>query len=192
MRNIKKVINEVINQFILNENINSLTQYTQRINNELNQIQNIDGLNQQLNQFVNNFIKYCVQIIYAVRRCVQANSLNENLSDWGLNLPPELGGNFWNDYTRGYYKTKNFFTPNNYGNANKKGNALKNVNQNTLPSVKLSELLRQLPQWENNCARYQIDQYIPNIGIIIQTIKGLQTEYNQLVQQQQNAQGQNP
>jgi hypothetical protein len=117
--------------------------------------------------------------------------LNEGLGSWGINIPPELGGNFWNDAVKGYYKTKNFLNRGGYGN-NKKGNALNGINQNTVPSVKLSELLRQYPSWENNCIKYQINQYVPNINNILQYIKRLQVEYTQLLQQQQNAQGANP
>jgi hypothetical protein len=190
MKNIKAIINEEINKFIIFENINNLSQYAASINNELNRIQNIDGLNSQLKKFVYNFEVYCIQIIHAIKRCVQANSLNEGLGSWGINIPPELGGNFWNDAVRGYYKTKNFLNRGGYGN-NKKGNALNGINQNTVPSVKLSELLRQYPSWENNCIKYQISQYVPNINNILQYIKRLQVEYTQLLQQQ-NAQGTNP
>ena len=167
------------------------------INGYLNKMQNIDSLQPQIKQVTMNFMKYCIQIIHAINRCVQANSLNEGLSNWGINVPPELGGNFWNDAVRGYYKTKNFLTRGRSGMYN--GKAINGINQNTLPPVKLSELLRNLPSWENQCNRYQLNQNIKGnvINSIIQILKQLNTEYNQIAQniqqqQSQNAQGTNP
>ena len=157
-------------------------------------MQNIDSLQPQIKQVTMNFMKYCIQIIHAINRCVQANSLNEGLGNWGINVPPELGGNFWNDAVRGYYKTKNFLTGGKSGVRG--GKAVKGISQNALPSVKLSELLGNLPSWENQCIRYQLNKKIGNniINSIIQTLYQLNQEYTSMVQtaQQQNAQGQNP
>lgn len=192
--NIKSIIKEEINRFIINENINNLSQYANKLNDYLNRMQYINGLQPQLRKVANDFMKYCIQIIHAINRCVQANSLNEGLSNWGINIPPELGGNFWNDAVRGYYKTKNFLTRGRNGMYN--GKVINGINRNTLPSVKLSELLRNLPSWENQCIRYQLNQNIQGnvINGIIQTLNQLNTEYNNLLQQQQqnNAQGANP
>ena len=144
MNKIKSIIREEIGRFIINENINNLSRYANTINGYLNQMANIDSLQPQVKQVTMNFMKYCIQIIHAINRCVQANSLNESLSNWGINVPPELGGNFWNDAVRGYYKTKNFLTRGRNGMHN--GKTSNGINQNTLPSVKLSELLRNLPR----------------------------------------------
>ena len=192
MKNIRTIINEEINKFIIRENIQSLAQLGTELDKLLKSVCKIptDNLNQGADKLLYNTEYYVIQIIQAINRCVQTNNLNEGLGSWGINIPPELGGNFWNDAVRGYYKTKNFLNRGGYGN-NKKGNALNGINQNTVPSVKLSELLRQYPSWENNCIKYQINQYVPNINNILQYIKRLQVEYTQLLQQQ-NAQGTNP
>lgn len=197
MNKIKSIIREEIGRFIINENVSNLSKYANTINGYLNKMQNIDSLQPQIKQVTMNFMKYCIQIIHAINRCVQANSLNEGLSNWGINVPPELGGNFWNDAVRGYYKTKNFLTRGRSGMYN--GKAINGINQNTLPPVKLSELLRNLPSWENQCNRYQLNQNIKGnvINSIIQILKQLNTEYNQIAQniqqqQSQNAQGTNP
>jgi hypothetical protein len=194
MNKIKSIIREEIGRFIINENVSNLSRYANTINGYLNQMQNIYSLQPQIKQVTMNFMKYCIQIIHAINRCVQANSLNEGLSNWGINIPPELGGNFWNDAVRGYYKTKNFLTRGRNGMYN--GKVINGINRNTLPSVKLSELLRNLPSWENQCIRYQLNQNIQGnvINGIIQTLNQLNTEYNNLLQQQQqnNAQGSNP
>lgn len=196
MNKIKSIIREEIDRFIINENVSNLSKYASTINGYLNQMQSIDSLQPQIKQVTMNFMKYCIQIIHAINRCVQANSLNEGLGNWGINVPPELGGNFWNDAVRGYYKTKNFLTG---GKSDVRGGkAVKGINQNTLPSVKLSELLRNLPSWEKQCIRYQLDKKIGNniINSIIQTLYQLNQEYTSMVQtaqqQNQNAQGQNP
>lgn len=197
MNKIKSIIREEIGRFIINENVSNLSKYANTINGYLNKMQNIDSLQPQIKQVTMNFMKYCIQIIHAINRCVQANSLNEGLSNWGINVPPELGGNFWNDAVRGYYKTKNFLTRGRSGMYN--GKAINGINQNTLPPVKLSELLRNLPSWENQCNWYQLNQNIKGnvINSIIQILKQLNTEYNQIAQniqqqQSQNAQGTNP
>ena len=196
MNKIKSIIREEIGRFIINENINNLSRYANTINGYLNQMANIDSLQPQVKQVTMNFMKYCIQIIHAIKRCVQANSLNESLSNWGINVPPELGGNFWNDAVRGYYKTKNFL--NRGRNGMYKGKTSNGINQNTLPSVKLSELLRNLPSWENQCIRYQLNTKIGNniINNIIQNLYQLNAEYTSMVQatqqQNQNAQGTNP
>jgi hypothetical protein len=192
--NIKSIINEEINKYIINENVNSLMQYTNGINKELNKIKNYTVTDRALQNFIKNFEVYCIQVIHAVNRCVKANNLNEGLSNWGINIPPELGGNFWNDAKRGYYKTKNFLTRGSYGN-----NGMRNdVNPNTVPSVKLSVLMQQFPQKKQECdsknAQMSLYQQVPPILTIVQYLEQIYNEYNNLLQQQQqnNAQGTNP
>ena len=192
--NIKSIINEEINKYIINENVNSLMQYTNGINKELNKIKNYTVTDRVLQNFIKNFEVYCIQVIHAVNRCVKANNLNEGLSNWGINIPPELGGNFWNDAKRGYYKTKNFLTRGSYGN-----NGMRNdVNPNTVPSVKLSVLMQQFPQKKQECdsknAQMSLYQQVPPILTIVQHLEQIYNEYNNLLQQQQqnNAQGTNP
>ena len=189
MKNIKSIIREEIGRFIINEDINNLSRYANTINGYLNQMKNIDSLQPQLQQITMNFVKYCMQIIHAINRCVQANSLNEGLGNWGINVPPELGGNFWSHATRGYYTTKNLLTTGRYGNK-----AINGINPNTLKSVRLSELLSYLPNWKNQCVRYGLNQNIKGniINGLLQTLTQLDTEYKQMVQQQNNAQGTNP
>lgn len=190
--NLKEIINEEINKFIINENINSLTQYANGINNQLNRLKNHSVTDRSLNTFIRNFEVYCIQVIHAVNRCVKANNLNEGLSNWGINIPPELGGNFWNDAKRGYYKTKNFLTRGNYGN-----NGMRNgVNPKAVPSVKLSVLMQQFPKKKQECdnknAQMNLYQQVPPILDIVQNLEQIYNEYNNLVQQQNNAQGSNP
>lgn len=192
--NLKKIINEEINKFIINENINSLMQSANGINNELSKLKNHSVTDRSLNTFISNFEVYCIQVIHAVNRCVKANNLNEGLSNWGINIPPELGGNFWNDAKRGYYKTKNFLTRGNYGN-----NGMRNgVNPNTVPSVKLSVLMQQFPQKKQECEtrnrQMNLYQQVPPILAIVQYLEQIYNNYNSLLQQQQqnNAQGINP
>ena len=79
MNKIKSIIREEIGRFIINENINNLSRYANTINGYLNQMANIDSLQPQVKQVTMNFMKYCIQIIHAINRCVQANSLNEGL-----------------------------------------------------------------------------------------------------------------
>ena len=190
----KKIINEEINKFIINENVNSLLQYANGINNKLSKLKNYSVTDRSLNTFISNFEVYCIQVIHAVNRCVKANNLNEGLSNWGINIPPELGGNFWNDAKRGYYNTKRFLTRGSY-----ESNGMRNcVNPNTVSSVKLSVLMQQFPQKKQECdsknAQKNLYQQVPPILAIVQYLEQIYNEYNNLLQQQQqnNAQGTNP
>ena len=207
MDRISQIIREEIEKLIINENISSLSQFSVNLNNSLNKLGNdlsklgANGLNQQLQQFFKNFETYVIQMIFAINRCVKANSLNEGLSDFGINVPAELGGNFWNDAKRGYYKTMNFLTRGGGNYNGKNGNM---VNPNTVPSVKLSQLLQNLPNIENSYNSYKsnVDQISQQPMYMIATMRQVQTTYSQLLQtqqnqnmqpqQNQNAQGQQP
>jgi hypothetical protein len=154
-----------------------------------------------LKQYIRSFEIYVVQIIHAINRCVQANSLNESLGSWGINIPPELGGNFWYDAKRGYYATKNFLRGGRYGGYQANLKATKMINPNRVPSVKLSELLRNLRTHQNNFntmnSQYGIDRMTKQPrNILFNILPQLQSTYSSLVNatqnQNQNAQGQNP
>ena len=155
MNKIGRIIREEIERLILSETIDftNLNTYANQLNNSIGEIRNFSANNsikEELRKFFYDFVVYCIQIIAAINRCAQANNLNEvnigGLSNYGINLPPELGGNLWQDAKRGYYGTKNFFQNGRgyngaYGNAN-------GVNSNSVPSVKLQVLLQNLQAWQ--------------------------------------------
>ena len=216
--NIKKIIREEINNFLITENISSLGQYANKLENiafTIGENVQMNGLHPNVNRFLNRYIAYIIQIKFAIQRCIQANSLNEygygyrrnilpnlrlpNLRDMGINIPTEMGGNFWEYARNGYYGVKNFLRGNrngNYGNYNRNG--YDRANRNTLSSVKLSVLLSKSKEWETSYAqisrKYQLSQYIQNqcgrdiVQDGLNTIEQLKQEYQQL----KNAQGTNP
>ena len=155
MNNIDRIIREEIERLILSEVIDftNLNTYANQLNSSIGEIRNFSANNsikEGLRKFFYDFVVYCIQIIAAINRCAKANNLNEvnigGLSNYGINLPPELGGNLWQDAKRGYYGTKNFFQNGRgyngaYGNAN-------GVNSNSVPSVKLQVLLQNLQAWQ--------------------------------------------
>lgn len=207
MKSIRTIINEEISKFIISENVNSLAQFSSNLNSALEEYGiemgrnnvNVNSLNNYLKQYIRSFEIYVVQIIHAINRCVQANSLNESLGSWGINIPPELGGNFWNDAKRGYYATKNFLRGDRYGGYQANLKATKMINPNRVPSVKLSELLRNLRTHQNNFntmnSQYGIDRMTKQPrNILFNILPQLQSTYSSLVNavQNQNAQGQNP
>lgn len=206
MNNIDRIIREEIERLILFEAVDftRLNQYANQLNNSLGEIRNFSANNsikEELRKFFYDFVVYCIQIIAAINRCAQANNLNEvnigGLSNYGINLPPELGGNLWQDAKRGYYGTKNFFERGNgyrstYGNAN-------GVNSNSVPSVKLQVLLQNLQAWQTryrniyskyglgNDQSYQriindFNKIIGNNGII----PNIQMEYQNQLKNAQN------
>lgn len=203
MKNIRTIINEEISKYIITENIQSLMQLGNQLNVLLKQVCKIptDNLNQGANKILYDTEYFVVQIVQAINRCVRANNLNESLGDWGINIPPEMGGNFWYDAKRGYYNTKRFFGGSNGYNAQNaaKGNYGK-VNATTVKSERLSTLLQRSTQVYQNYqvgeSKYQIQQYAPQISQgmrnIFVKIEEINKQYNALVAQQQNAQGQNP
>lgn len=201
MKDIKTIINEEINKFIIRENIQSLAQLGTELDKLLKSVCKIptDNLNQGADKLLYNTEYYVIQIIQAINRCVQTNSLNEGLGNWGVDIPPELGGNFWNDAKRGYYNTKNFLTRGRYGNKAAANGQYGKINTTTVKSEKLSSLLKKSTQMYQNYtaeeARYQIPQNAPQISQgmrnIFTKISEINQQYNQLLQQQ-NAQGTNP
>lgn len=207
MNRINSIIREEINRFILSEAIDfsNLKNYSNELNNYLGEISNVSNDNSidgNLRKFLHDFVVYCVQIIAAINRCERANSLNEvslgSLSNYGIDLPPELGGNLWQDAKQGYYGTKRFLQRNgrpssSYGSAI---GTRSNQNTNSVPSVKLSQLLQQLPRWQQEYATKN-SQYNLTNNFRLSTslnkilggngiIQGIQTEYNAQIR---NAQG---
>lgn len=214
---LKQIVKEEIFKFMLNEvsQINQLTPYANEINNSLNKMGNVNNLNikdAKLKKFFYNFTTYSVQIIHAINRCVKANSLNEGAftklgdtvadaamspfkSIWnGLNLPPELGGNFANDFRKGYYYSQQML------NRNKTNVENGQTDGQTVPSIKLSVLLSNLPKWQNSYQNFNRTYAIEsNYTYEIHNILGnilprLSTTYNNLVNaaQQQSQGTQNP
>jgi hypothetical protein len=202
MNRINRIIKEEINKFILSEivNGNPLANYASQINRSLDNFKNINtsGFNNDLKKFFDDFTVYCVQIIAAINRCVNANSLNEvnlgSLRDYGINLPGELGGNLWSDMVQGYHNTKRFLQRGRgYGNSPRGYASVSRITPNTVPTVKLSVLLQQLPQWQQTYnmknSKYGIDNYTLEVGNLLRNIiPNLQTEYQNMI----NAQGTNP
>lgn len=203
MKNIRAIINEEISKYIITENIQSLMQLGNQLNVLLKQVCKIptDNLNQGANKILYDTEYFVVQIIQAINRCVRANNLNESLGDWGINIPPELGGNFWYDAKRGYYNTKNYLTKgsNGYNAQNAAKGKNSKVNTTNVRSERLSSLLQRSMQVYQNYqvgeSKYQIQQYAPQISQgmrnIFVKIEQINKQYNALVSQQ-NAQGQNP
>lgn len=203
MNDINKIIREEINRYILSEAIdfNNLRSYSIQLNKSVGNLGNINAssFNNDLKKFFYDLTVYCLQIIEAINRCVQANSLNEasfgNLSSYGINLPPELGGNIVSDFKQGYYNTKRRFQGSGYGGRNSSGYAKGNrISSNSVPQVKLSALLYNLQSWQQaystKNAQYNIDSFTQEpYNILIRIIPNIQNEYNA---QMRNAQGTNP
>lgn len=164
MKKIDRIISEEINRYILSEanDLSTLMPYATQLNNSLGQISNISNdktLSMGARKFIYDFVVYCVQIVGAIKRCVNANSVNEvnmgSLSSYGFNLPAVLGGNLWQDAKEGYYKTKDFFQGRGNGRSGGYANASTSVNgqmvnNNTVQQVKLAQLLRRMQMWQRD------------------------------------------
>ena len=214
MKNIKRIIREEINKLLINENIANLTRYATYFENCARQIGGMqtNALNRNINKFLRDYIIYLLQLKFAIQRCVQANNLNEayysnfrlpNLRDIGLNLPPELGGNFINDFRNGYYGVKNILTNNgrygSYGKRGVNGSYTNGTNQNMVRKIPLSTLLNRYQRYENYYARvnrsYGIGQIVQSQCRGRNVIEESLTEIRSLIQEYtalKNAQGTNP
>lgn len=196
---IHNIILEEINKFIIRENISSLMTYSNELENYLRKLATVQVQDKNIAKYISNFTNYTLQVIFAIKRCVQNNNLNEDfrLGDYGINLPPELGGNLWYDMKRGYYNTKNFLTRGRYGNNYYSNVSGKLNNPNSVKSEKLSVLLSYLRQkvqeYNSMQTKYNITQYTSLNGrCIIYQILGvmtqLQRDYQQLVNTQRQTQ----
>ena len=182
---IDRIIKEEIDNFILNEvadfqRLSQLNKTLYTLTNEMSKTMSVANLDVNRQKFMNNFKIYCLQIINAIKRCVQRQSINEvsflggtinlgGLSDYGINIPGHLGGNLYNDYLKGYHGLQKYFS--NGNNSNTKSQDYNNGNGNTVKSVKLLVLLQNLPKWQQAYsqmnANREIDNQIPQVGQIL-------------------------
>lgn len=147
---LKDIIVEEITRSLLKENVSSLGTFKKPLETNANKIlQLVNTLkDKNISNDMSKFIMYVYQVAYAVNRCVMKNSLHEalggfldlgSLRDYGLNIPPSLGGNTAYNFKRGFYTTKNFL---NGRLANNQQNAMQNqYSESNLQSVSLAKLL---------------------------------------------------
>lgn len=206
--NYKRIIREEINR-LLSEAIDTspLAKYMQPLKKYVEGIKNLGFTkNKEIDAFLNDLCTYIFQVIFAIDRCVKANSLNEDfrLSDYGVQYPSELGGNLWNDFENGLYKGANWarrklykrgYIGNN-GNGANANTSQDNSNPNNIPSVKLSELVNN--SYAQISLRFQgLASKYPNelsnhSNIIIDALQNINQVKREYMTIQQNAQGTNP
>lgn len=214
MNNYKRIIREEINK-LLSEAIDtsSLAKYMQPLKKYVEDIKNLGFTkNKEIDAFLNDLCTYIFQVIFAIDRCVKANSLNEDfrLSDYGVQYPSELGGNLWNDFENGLYKganwARNQLYKNGYIGNNGKGNGANaknnqnttqdNSNPNNIPSVKLSELVNnsyaQISLRFQGLASKYPNELSSHSNIIIDALQSINQVKREYMTIQQNAQGTNP
>lgn len=197
MNDINKIIREEIDKFILSEaiNVSSLGVFIKPLNKCSSDISNISNTNnQEIDKFLKDLVQYIIQIIFGIERCVKANNLNEGLNGYGISIPPELGGNFFNDFVYGFYKGYNGVgNMLGYNKRNTSNNGKCGVNRNNVPTVKLADSLSKLASFavKYRTLEAKYSNAISNVSqaplnALIEIGK-LQREYNKL-----NAQGTNP
>ena len=184
---IDRIIKEEIDNFILNEvadfqRLSQLNKTLYTLTNEMSKTMSVANLDVNRQKFMNNFKIYCLQIINAIKRCVQRQSINEvsflggtinlgGLSDYGINIPGHLGGNIYSDYQQGYHGLQNWLSSLSNGDNSNTQSKNNNGNGNTVKSVKLLVLLQNLPRWQQAYsqmnANREIDNQIPQVGQIL-------------------------
>ena len=168
MNRLDKIINEEINRLILTEAVDftNLKMYSDNLNKSLGEISTWSAdksFDKSLRKFFYDFVVYCVQIIASIDRCMKANNLDEarlgGLSDYGINLPAELGGNLWRDAKEGFYDTTRFFNSMRHGGYGKGSYASGSYGStmpsaSSIPTVKLYVLLNDIPKWQTLYKKY--------------------------------------
>lgn len=196
---IRGIIREEIDKYLITENLNQLTQHRNNLINQSQQLVNYcTGFNKAIINEINQaLLNYTFQIIHAIKRCVTKNSLFE-YRDWGINLPPELGGNIQNHFNYGYNYTKNLLSGGQTKTAANNNNIPQQYGENRLQTVKLSILLQQLNSYQRRCSALKTkypQQLNGNVGNqmdnILNEIQRTSQTYNQLVSAQQQQQQQN-
>ena len=192
----QKIIREEIEKYILKEavNLTQLENFLPTLDNLKNQIAKIEGINNdEINKYLYDLERYIIQIMFGIKRCVSANSLNEGLRDYGFEVPDELGGNFGRNFVNNFYKGSEYVGRKlGRNNASNYGYSKGKVNPNTVPSVKLSESLRKfqgyMDKYQDLEARFNntIWNKSQAPSNALTQIKDLQQVYNTLTT---NAQG---
>ena len=201
IRIIREEINRIISEAV---DVSPLAKYIQPLKKYVSELRNIGYCNnKEVDAFLNDVCTYILQVVFGIDRCIKANSLDEDfrLSDYGVQYPAELGGNILNDFEQGLYKGSNWARNqlykmgklNNGSNADGKENTVNNDdNPNRIPTVKLEELLRNLPQislkYQDLINRYQniMSQYSNTIYDALSCISNINNDFRQI---KTNAQG---
>lgn len=200
-RIIREEISKLLSEAI---DVSPLAKYIQPLKKCVSELKSL-GLskNKEVDAFLNDVCTYILQVIFGIDRCVKANSLNEDfrLSDYGVEYPAELGGNLWNDFENGLYKGANWARNQLYKRGkldkdnvtnNKENTLADDNNPNSVPSVKLEESLRNLPQislrYQDLTNRYQniMSQYTNAIYDALNCISSVNNDFRQI---KANAQG---
>jgi hypothetical protein len=204
--NYKRIIREEISRLILSEVIDTspLAKYIQPLQKCVSDLRNMGySNNKEIDAFLKDVCEYILQVIFGIDRCVKANSLNEDfrLSDYGVQYPSELGSNLWNDFENGLYKGANWARNQLYkrgkldkgnGTNNKENTLADDNNPNSVPSVKLEESLRNLPQislrYQDLTNKYHniMSQYSNAIYDALSCISSVNNDFRQI---KANAQG---
>ena len=200
--NINRIINESINKVLLEnaqvqfQQLQSHYQYLERCRQEIRST-DLTKADKQVSAFIGHeFYNFVVAVVKALYRCINANSINESLSDYGFNVPSEFYG-IQRDAQRWYYDTYNYLNRNLRGN---NGN-YKNVNQYTnSQEIKVNDneklLVLLTNKWPSIQRKYEgLNGYYKISGICpaAENAKKTIEQIVQLVQQiKNNAQGTNP
>lgn len=182
----QKIIREEIEKYILKEDFNSIISYRNKLKTLVTELGNYRPNITYVEQFLTNLTKYTLQIIFALDRCARANTLNESLHDYGIELPQEL--NVWNNVKNSYRDAKNYINR-NFVNGGYTSSYARVGNPNNLPTEKLSVLLSKLQQYQTTFNKingtYNLDFETTKPREIMTTIASLQQDYIQTT----NAQG---
>jgi hypothetical protein len=196
--NLNNIITESINKVLLENTqlwFNQLSNHLSELNGYRRAIKSNDlsGVrNRQAANFVkHDFYNFLAALEQALKRCIQAQNINESLADYGIQLPSELLA-AGRDAQRYYYGTVNALM-------GRRGNNAVNQYTNSNPiesnqNQKLLDLLTNVypeikRKFETLNQGYVISQPVPDVYNVMQLIENYIIP---TVQNIRNAQGQNP
>lgn len=195
---IKNIIREEIDRYLITENLNQLGQHRANLIKYAQELANCcTGLNNAiLNEINQALLNYTFQIVHAIKRCITKNSLFE-YRDWGINLPPELGGNVLSHARYGYNYTNGLLSGGQVNTAANNNNIPQQYSERRLQSVKLQKLLQQQVTYQGRCTAL-VGKYPQQLSgnierqmkKILKEIENTSVTYNQLLAAQQQQQQQ--
>ena len=196
--NLNNIITESINKVLLENTqlwFNQLSNHLSELNGYRNSIRNTDLSDMQNRQAANfiahDFYNFIAALEQALKRCIQAQSINESLADYGIELPSELLA-AGRDAQKYYYNTVNAIM-------GRRGNNAVNQYTNKQPiqtnqNQKLLDLLTNVypkiqQKFQTLNQGYTITQSVPDVYNAMTLIENYIIP---TVQNIRNAQGQNP
>ena len=196
--NLNNIITESINKVLLENTqlwFNQLSNHLSELNGYRNSIRNTDLSSMQNRQAANfvahDFYNFIAALEQALKRCIQAQNINESLADYGIQMPNELLA-AGRDAQKYYYGTINALMGrrgNSAGNQHTDKEPIKTDENQKLLDLLTNTYPKIQQKFQTLNQGYTITQSVPDVYNAMTLIENYIIP---TVQNIRNAQGQNP